>query len=92
MEKCAQTLLDDAHPTVRSTAILGVCKILGQCWELLPAPIITDFLKKLVMELTTDCSSPDVRCSVFKVDDPVGFRSGLDGAMILTACGVCVCV
>uniref|UniRef100_H3CJY7 Non-SMC condensin II complex, subunit G2 n=1 Tax=Tetraodon nigroviridis TaxID=99883 RepID=H3CJY7_TETNG len=60
------TLLDDPHPTVRSTAVLGVCKILGQCWELLPPPIITDFLKKLVMELATDCSSPDVRCSVFK--------------------------
>ncbi|XP_076017161.1 condensin-2 complex subunit G2 [Genypterus blacodes] len=59
-------LLDDPHPTVRCNAILGVCKILGKCWELLPATIITDFLKKLVVELAADSSSPDVRCSVFK--------------------------
>ncbi|KAK1885513.1 Condensin-2 complex subunit G2 [Dissostichus eleginoides] len=59
-------LLDDPHPTVRSNAILGVCKILAKYWELLPAAIITDFLKKLVMELAFDSSSPDVRCSVFK--------------------------
>ncbi|XP_070709148.1 condensin-2 complex subunit G2 [Pempheris klunzingeri] len=59
-------LLDDPHPTVRSNATLGVCKILAKCWELLPPTIITDFLKKLVMELAADISSPDVRCSVFK--------------------------
>ncbi|KAM9712590.1 condensin-2 complex subunit G2 [Menidia menidia] len=59
-------LLDDPHPTVRSNATLGVCKILAKCWELLPPTIITDFLKKLVLELAADISSPDVRCSVFK--------------------------
>ncbi|KAM7369819.1 hypothetical protein PAMP_011110 [Pampus punctatissimus] len=59
-------LLDDPHPAVRSNATLGVCKILAKCWELLPPTIITDFLKKLVMELAADTSSPDVRCSVFK--------------------------
>ncbi|XP_034024077.1 condensin-2 complex subunit G2 [Thalassophryne amazonica] len=62
----AMTLLDDPHPVVRSNAILGVCKILAKCWEVLPAAIITDFLKKLVMELAADTSSPDVRCTVFK--------------------------
>uniref|UniRef100_UPI0037E89E00 condensin-2 complex subunit G2 n=1 Tax=Semicossyphus pulcher TaxID=241346 RepID=UPI0037E89E00 len=62
----AMSLLDDPHPTVRSNATLGVCKILAKCWELLPPTIITDFLKKLVMELASDSSSPDVRCSVFK--------------------------
>ncbi|TKS87656.1 G2 Chromosome-associated protein [Collichthys lucidus] len=62
----AMGLLDDPHPVVRSTATLGVCKILAKCWELLPPTIITDFLKKLVMELAGDTSSPDVRCSVFK--------------------------
>ncbi|XP_074478692.1 condensin-2 complex subunit G2 isoform X2 [Sebastes fasciatus] len=61
----AMGLLDDPHPTVRSNATLGVCKILAKCWELLPPTIITDFLKKL-MELAADISSPDVRCSVFK--------------------------
>nr|XP_019943442.1 PREDICTED: condensin-2 complex subunit G2 [Paralichthys olivaceus] len=59
-------LLEDPHPTVRSNATLGVCKILAKCWELLPPTIITDFLKKLVIELSADTSSPDVRCSVFK--------------------------
>uniref|UniRef100_A0A3P9KMK7 Non-SMC condensin II complex, subunit G2 n=1 Tax=Oryzias latipes TaxID=8090 RepID=A0A3P9KMK7_ORYLA len=62
----AMGLLDDPHPTVRSGAILGVCKILAKYWELLPPAIITDFLKKLVMDLAADSSSPDVRCSVFK--------------------------
>lgn len=66
-----QGLLDDPHPTVRSNATLGVCKILAKCWELLPPTIITDFLKKLVMELAADSSSPDVRCSVFKVGNAV---------------------
>lgn len=64
-----QALLEDHHPTVRSNATLGVCKILAKCWELLPPTIITDFLKKLVVELAADSSSPDVRCSVFKVGD-----------------------
>lgn len=62
----AMGLLEDPHPTVRSNATLGVCKILAKCWELLPPMIITDFLKKLVIELAADSSSPDVRCSVFK--------------------------
>ncbi|XP_030254923.1 condensin-2 complex subunit G2 isoform X1 [Sparus aurata] len=62
----AMGLLEDTHPTVRSNATLGVCKILAKCWELLPPTIITDFLKKLVFELAADSSSPDVRCSVFK--------------------------
>ncbi|XP_060950059.1 condensin-2 complex subunit G2 [Limanda limanda] len=59
-------LLTDPHPAVRSSAVLGVCKILAKCWELLPPTIITDFLKKLVNELSIDTSSPDVRCSVFQ--------------------------
>ncbi|XP_015232966.1 PREDICTED: condensin-2 complex subunit G2 isoform X1 [Cyprinodon variegatus] len=58
-------LFDDPQPTVRANATLGVCKILSKFWELLPPTIITDFLKKLVMELAADSSSPDVRCSVF---------------------------
>ncbi|XP_072307058.1 condensin-2 complex subunit G2 [Eucyclogobius newberryi] len=62
----AMSLLNDPHPIVRSNAVLGVCKILGKCWELFPPIIITDFLKKIVLELATDTSSADVRCSVFK--------------------------
>lgn len=55
---------------MRSNATLGVCKILAKCWEVLPPTIIADFLKKLVMELAADTTSPDVRCSVFKVETP----------------------
>ncbi|KAM4543917.1 condensin-2 complex subunit G2 [Fundulus diaphanus] len=62
----AMGLLDDPHPTVRSNATLGVCKILAKCWELLPPAVITDLLKKLVVELAADSSSSDVRCAVFK--------------------------
>ncbi|KAG7258258.1 hypothetical protein CRUP_020610 [Coryphaenoides rupestris] len=40
-------LLDDPHPLVRSSATLGVCRILGSCWELLPPTVVSDFLKKL---------------------------------------------
>ncbi|XP_060920433.1 condensin-2 complex subunit G2 isoform X1 [Labrus mixtus] len=61
----AMELLNDTHPTVRSSATLGVCKVLAKFWELFPPTIITDFLKKM-MELATDSSSADVRCSVFK--------------------------
>ncbi|KAJ8277591.1 hypothetical protein GJAV_G00077250, partial [Gymnothorax javanicus] len=60
------TLLEDPQPLVRSTAVLGVCKILSKYWEMIPPTILTDFLKKLVMELAADVNSPDVRCSVFK--------------------------
>ncbi|XP_010901094.1 condensin-2 complex subunit G2 [Esox lucius] len=59
-------LLEDPQPLVRSTATLGVCKILAKCWEVIPPSVITDFLKKLVLELSNDISSPDVRCAVFK--------------------------
>ncbi|XP_038829154.1 condensin-2 complex subunit G2-like isoform X1 [Salvelinus namaycush] len=59
-------LLEDPQPLVRSTATLGVCKILAKCWEVIPPTVITDFLKKIVVELANDTTSPDVRCSVFK--------------------------
>ncbi|XP_035375736.1 condensin-2 complex subunit G2 isoform X2 [Electrophorus electricus] len=58
-------LLEDARPMVRSTAVLGACSVLGRCWELLPSTIITDLLKKLLLQLANDTSSPDCRCSVF---------------------------
>ncbi|KAJ8376789.1 hypothetical protein SKAU_G00073690 [Synaphobranchus kaupii] len=59
-------LLDDPQPLVRSTAVLGVCKILAKYLEVIPPTILTDFLKKLVIELAADVNSADVRCSVFK--------------------------
>ncbi|XP_027038917.1 condensin-2 complex subunit G2-like [Pocillopora damicornis] len=59
-------LLGDAHPTVRATAIHGVCRITGVFWELIPAHIIKMFLTKLVTELAFDTSSSAVRVAVFQ--------------------------
>ncbi|XP_026123557.1 condensin-2 complex subunit G2 [Carassius auratus] len=58
-------LLDDPQPLVRSSAVLGVCSVLGRCWEVIPSTVITDLLEKLILQLANDTSSPDVRCSVF---------------------------
>ena len=41
-------MLEDPHPTVRATAIHGVCRITGIFWELIPAHIIKMFVTKLV--------------------------------------------
>ncbi|XP_068091950.1 condensin-2 complex subunit G2 [Hyperolius riggenbachi] len=59
-------LLEDSHPVVRSTAILGVSKIAAKYWEMIPPTILTDLLKKILGELVADISSADVRGSVFK--------------------------
>ncbi|KAG9476431.1 condensin-2 complex subunit G2 isoform X2 [Eleutherodactylus coqui] len=60
------SLLEDPHPIVRSTGILGICKISAKYWEMIPPLILADFMKKILGELTADISSADVRCSVFK--------------------------
>uniref|UniRef100_A0A6G1R1D3 Non-SMC condensin II complex subunit G2 n=1 Tax=Hypotaenidia okinawae TaxID=2861861 RepID=A0A6G1R1D3_9GRUI len=60
------SLLEDPHPVVRSTGILGVSQITSKYWEMIPATILADLLKKLTGELTCDITSADVRCSVFK--------------------------
>nr|XP_019598083.1 PREDICTED: condensin-2 complex subunit G2 isoform X2 [Rhinolophus sinicus] len=60
------SLLEDPYPMVRSTGILGVCKITSKYWEMMPATILIDLLKKVTGELAFDTSSADVRCSVFK--------------------------
>ncbi|XP_072820142.1 condensin-2 complex subunit G2 isoform X1 [Vicugna pacos] len=60
------SLLEDPSPMVRSTGILGVCKITSKYWEAMPAAILVDLLKKVTAELAFDTSSADVRCSVFK--------------------------
>ncbi|XP_077007705.1 condensin-2 complex subunit G2 [Tamandua tetradactyla] len=60
------SLLEDPYPMVRSTGILGVCKIASQYWEMMPPTILLDLLKKVTGELAFDTSSADVRCSVFK--------------------------
>ncbi|XP_069318820.1 condensin-2 complex subunit G2 [Eulemur rufifrons] len=60
------SLLEDPYPMVRSTGVLGVCKITAKYWEMLPPTILVDLLKKVTEELALDTSSADVRCSVFK--------------------------
>lgn len=59
-------LLEDTQPMVRSTGVLGVCKITAKYWEMIPPQILTDLLKKVLGDLSSDVSSADVRCSVFK--------------------------
>ncbi|XP_067864211.1 condensin-2 complex subunit G2 isoform X2 [Heptranchias perlo] len=59
-------LLEDPQPLVRSTGVLGVCRIAGKYWEMIPPSILTDFLTKVLRDLSADISSADVRCSVFK--------------------------
>ncbi|NWV64047.1 CNDG2 protein, partial [Malurus elegans] len=60
------SLLDDPHPVVRSTGILGVTQIASKYWEMIPPTILADLLKKITGELACDITSADVRCSVFK--------------------------
>ncbi|KAF1584703.1 Condensin-2 complex subunit G2, partial [Eudyptes moseleyi] len=60
------SLLEDPHPVVRSTGILGVTQITSKYWEMIPPTILADLLKKLTGELACDITSADVRCSVFK--------------------------
>ncbi|NXP67406.1 CNDG2 protein, partial [Chloropsis cyanopogon] len=60
------SLLEDPHPVVRSTGILGVTQIISKYWEMIPSTILADLLKKLTGDLACDITSADVRCSVFK--------------------------
>ncbi|NXY67458.1 CNDG2 protein, partial [Glareola pratincola] len=60
------SLLEDPHPVVRSTGILGVTQITSKYWEMIPTTILADLLTKLTQELACDTTSADVRCSVFK--------------------------
>ncbi|XP_009816028.2 condensin-2 complex subunit G2 [Gavia stellata] len=60
------SILEDPHPVVRSTGILGVTQITSKYWEMIPPAILADLLKKLIGELSCDVTSADVRCSVFK--------------------------
>ncbi|XP_038654301.1 condensin-2 complex subunit G2 isoform X2 [Scyliorhinus canicula] len=59
-------LLEDPQPLVRSTGVLGVCRIAGNYWEMIPPSILTDLLTTVLRDLSADISSADVRCSVFK--------------------------
>ncbi|XP_037985789.1 condensin-2 complex subunit G2 [Motacilla alba alba] len=60
------SLLEDPHPVVRSTGVLGVTQIISKYWEMIPPTILADLLKKITGDLACDITSADVRCSVFK--------------------------
>ncbi|NXV63102.1 CNDG2 protein, partial [Molothrus ater] len=60
------SLLEDPHPVVRSTGILGVTQIISKYWEMISPTILADLLKKITGDLACDITSADVRCSVFK--------------------------
>ncbi|NXD19732.1 CNDG2 protein, partial [Spelaeornis formosus] len=60
------SLLEDPHPLVRSTGILGVTQVTSKYWEMIPSTVLADLLKKITGELAFDITSADVRCSVFK--------------------------
>ncbi|XP_078285579.1 condensin-2 complex subunit G2 [Rhinoraja longicauda] len=59
-------LLEDPQPLVRSSGVLGVCRIVAKYWEMIPPSFLTDLLTKVLHDLSADTSSADVRCSVFK--------------------------
>ncbi|NXX40593.1 CNDG2 protein, partial [Tricholaema leucomelas] len=59
-------LLEDPHPIVRSTAVLGTTQITSRYWEMIPPAVLADLLQKLTGELSCDTTSADVRSSVFK--------------------------
>ncbi|NXW89316.1 CNDG2 protein, partial [Alopecoenas beccarii] len=60
------SLLEDPHPVVRSTGILGVTQIIAKYWEMIPPTVLADLLTKLTGDLAYDVTSADVRCAVFK--------------------------
>lgn len=39
--------LGDAAPAVRAAAVGGLCGLLNMFWELLPAPVIAGYLKRI---------------------------------------------
>ncbi|XP_063777980.1 condensin-2 complex subunit G2 [Pseudophryne corroboree] len=59
-------ILDDSHPHVRATGVLGACKITAKYWEVIPPSVLADLMKRILGDLAADVSSADVRCSVFK--------------------------
>ncbi|NXN07189.1 CNDG2 protein, partial [Indicator maculatus] len=60
------SLLEDPHPVVRSTGVLGTTQITSRYWEMIPPAVLADLLKKLTEELACDTASADVRSCVFK--------------------------
>lgn len=59
------TLLKDNDHKVRANAVLGVCDILKQYWEVLPVNTTHNILKYIVDTLSSDSSCANVRYSLF---------------------------
>ncbi|CAN6323290.1 unnamed protein product [Urochloa humidicola] len=55
-------LLMDDCPEIRTVAVEGICRILNQYWEIVPAPTISKFLSKIVDDMSKD-SCNEVRVS-----------------------------
>jgi condensin-2 complex subunit G2 len=55
-------LLMDDYPEIRTVAVEGICRILNQYWEIVPAPTISKFLSKIVDDMSKD-SCNEVRLS-----------------------------
>lgn len=68
--------LGDGVPAVRATAVLGVCRLLNVFWELVPAPTIAGFLKRLAGRIFLRSTAPGwsfrvLVCSCFQINVPV---------------------
>lgn len=67
-------LLMDDCPEIRAVAVEGICRILNQYWEIVPAPTISKFLSKIVDDMSYD-SCNEVRLStlnglIYLLDNP----------------------
>lgn len=67
-------LLMDDYPDIRTVAVEGICRILNQYWEVVPAPTISKFLSKIVDDMSKD-SFNEVRLStlngiIYLLDNP----------------------
>uniref|UniRef100_A0A8C4R5E4 Condensin-2 complex subunit G2 n=1 Tax=Eptatretus burgeri TaxID=7764 RepID=A0A8C4R5E4_EPTBU len=59
-------LLEDPCPMARSAAVLGTCRVVYKYWALIPASVLGEILTKIVTVLSFDCSSAEVRCTIYK--------------------------
>uniref|UniRef100_UPI00358DFE9C condensin-2 complex subunit G2 n=1 Tax=Myxine glutinosa TaxID=7769 RepID=UPI00358DFE9C len=60
------SFLEDPCPMARSAAVLGTCRVVFKYWALIPANVLGEILTKIVTMLSFDCSSAEVRCTVYK--------------------------
>ncbi|KAK3146739.1 hypothetical protein QOZ80_3BG0271110 [Eleusine coracana subsp. coracana] len=67
-------LLMDDCPEIRTVAVEGICRVLNQYWEVVPSPVISKFLRKIVDDMSKD-SCNEVRLStlnglIYLLDNP----------------------